>query len=295
MMESRLINQRARQALRGNVGMAIVIVFLIQVIQGSVSSVFQLPAMATRIFSNAVNWESLPPQEWLPRVMDEQQIFQASTLGFLSTLVTSLLSVLFASYQSYAFQAPIRNRKLTLEEGIQGFREAGTFRAIRTALRTLLFTWLWSLLFVIPGIVKSYAYSQAIYLVRDYRELSPRQPVEESQELMRGRKGMLFGLHFRYWILPILIFATIAVLAVFAVISFITEQAGIGFLLIIPIFLGVLGLIVSFYYVSIKIAMVNAAFYETLMETRDSRQSYRGGPMREEPRRYTDSYERYNS
>ena len=59
-------------------------------------------------------------------------------------------------------------------------------------LMTAIFTFLWSLLLLIPGIVKSYAYSMAYYVKADNPEFGWRECLDESIELMRGHKWELF-------------------------------------------------------------------------------------------------------
>ena len=57
-----------------------------------------------------------------------------------------------------------------------------------------IFTFLWSLLFIIPGIIASYRYSMAVYIMMDNPEYSALECINRSKELMRGRKGSLFVL-----------------------------------------------------------------------------------------------------
>lgn len=54
---------------------------------------------------------------------------------------------------------------------------------------------LWSLLFIIPGIVKSLAYSMTNYILVDHPELSVNRAIDLSQEMMRGHKYDLFYLY----------------------------------------------------------------------------------------------------
>ena len=61
-------------------------------------------------------------------------------------------------------------------------------------LLTAVFTFLWSLLFIIPGIVKSYAYSMAYYIKADHPSYGWKECIDGSIELMRGHKWELFVL-----------------------------------------------------------------------------------------------------
>lgn len=68
-----------------------------------------------------------------------------------------------------------------------------------------LFIALWSLLFVIPGIVQSYAYSQAFFIYKDSKESNYEEYptaldcITASKELMRGHKLELFFLHLSFF------------------------------------------------------------------------------------------------
>lgn len=57
-----------------------------------------------------------------------------------------------------------------------------------------LFIALWSLLFIIPGIIKSYSYSMSFYILADNPEIDCNVARERSIELMRGNKWRLFCL-----------------------------------------------------------------------------------------------------
>ena len=66
-----------------------------------------------------------------------------------------------------------------------------------------IFTFLWSLLFIIPGIVKSYSYAMAFYIRNDHPEYTATEAITKSREMMRGYKGKLFllDLSFIGWII----------------------------------------------------------------------------------------------
>ncbi|MBR5521268.1 MAG: DUF975 family protein [Oscillospiraceae bacterium] len=61
-------------------------------------------------------------------------------------------------------------------------------------LLTGLYTFLWALLFVIPGIVKSFAYSMAPYIMAENPGMTASQAITMSKELMNGKKMDLFVL-----------------------------------------------------------------------------------------------------
>lgn len=64
-----------------------------------------------------------------------------------------------------------------------------------------LFTFLWSLLFVIPGIVKAYSYSMALYILAENKGKPALECINESKAMTEGYKMDLFvlGLSFIGW------------------------------------------------------------------------------------------------
>ena len=70
-----------------------------------------------------------------------------------------------------------------------------------------LFISLWSLLFVIPGVVKSYSYAMAYYIKYDHPEYDWKRCIDESRAMMNGHKWRLFCLEFSFigwWIVGFL-------------------------------------------------------------------------------------------
>lgn len=92
--------------------------------------------------------------------------------------------------------------KLTKKEEIavgdlfSGFNNTG--RALWLNILVAVFTWLWSLLFVIPGIIKSYSYSMAFYILADHPELTAREALAKSKVIMEGHKWELFVLQLSF-------------------------------------------------------------------------------------------------
>ena len=64
-----------------------------------------------------------------------------------------------------------------------------------------LYTCLWSLLFVIPGIIKGIAYSQAMYIASESPNMTAHDALRESERLMDGNKMryFVFQLSFIGW------------------------------------------------------------------------------------------------
>ena len=63
-----------------------------------------------------------------------------------------------------------------------------------TMLLYSVFLALWTMLFIVPGIIKSYSYRMVPFIVQDYPELSAREVINKSREMMDGQKMEAFKL-----------------------------------------------------------------------------------------------------
>ena len=71
-------------------------------------------------------------------------------------------------------------------------------RAFGLQLMTSLLTFLWLLLFIIPGIIASYRYILAPYLMAENPDMGVMEAIGRSKELMNGNKWRLFCLHISF-------------------------------------------------------------------------------------------------
>jgi uncharacterized membrane protein len=76
-----------------------------------------------------------------------------------------------------------------------GFNRFG--KALGVWFFTTLFTLLWMLLLIIPGIIAAISYSMAYYILADNPHLDPLEAIRLSKEMMRGYKFQFFCLGFR--------------------------------------------------------------------------------------------------
>ncbi len=77
-----------------------------------------------------------------------------------------------------------------------------------------LYTFLWSLLFVIPGIIKSYSYSMTPYILLEHPQMSANEAITASRNIMQGNKERLFWLLLSFigWDLLFLLPSLVAIL-----------------------------------------------------------------------------------
>lgn len=95
-----------------------------------------------------------------------------------------------------------RNEDARLEQLFDGFKNFKT--AITTYLYVLIFTILWTLLLIIPGIIAALSYSQAFFILADNKDIGAMEAIDKSKAMMDGYKLKLFGLWLIYFVLIIL-------------------------------------------------------------------------------------------
>lgn len=70
--------------------------------------------------------------------------------------------------------------------------------AFLTYLLTTLYTILWGLLLVIPGIMASYSYAMTSYILAENPGISAGEAIRRSKEMMKGNRWRLFCLQFSF-------------------------------------------------------------------------------------------------
>ena len=121
----------------------------------------------------------------------------ASALLSLIPVVGSLLAAVIVTP---AFSLSLVRVYLALAKGVKpqakdafsGFDDF--WSAFKVTFLVGLYTFLWSLLFVIPGIVKGISYSMAMYVLAENKGMSATECINASKEMTNGHKMDLFVL-----------------------------------------------------------------------------------------------------
>ncbi len=106
-----------------------------------------------------------------------------------SMLALGILAVGMASFMT----SLIRNQEPNLSQLFDGFQTNLVNNLIAGVLETL-FIALWSLLLIVPGIVKGYSYAMTFYILKDHPEMTGTEAITESRRMMDGNKWRLFCL-----------------------------------------------------------------------------------------------------
>lgn len=120
-----------------------------------------------------------------------------ATLGLAAALAGIALRLLVGNALSVGgnrFFVKARREHGSLSELLFSFQSGYYVNIILVMFFRQLKTWLWSLLFVIPGIVKHYEYCMIPYLMAENPSMSRQRAFELSREMMDGQKMEVFFL-----------------------------------------------------------------------------------------------------
>lgn len=120
----------------------------------------------------------------------------STTVGYSSSIITLLLipfTIAASGYYLNHIRGFNPEWKSLYKEGIDNY---GSY--LVTGVLVNVFTVLWSLLFVVPGIIKALAYSQANYVIHDNPRLKGKEAIEISKRMTNGFKGDLFSMYLSF-------------------------------------------------------------------------------------------------
>ncbi len=192
MLSSKELKQQAKDSLRGRWGQAVLLNLIPTLIAIAIILIFALPA-ALLVLNSANDPATI--QDMANRTGG------GATSGG-GGIVSSIISALFMSGISWTYLDVLRGNKTQIEpfkDAFRGFSGLFIGGVILLALLTTIFTSLWALLLVIPGIIKSYSYSQSYFIYYDVVTETGEKPgvldtITASRKLMDGYKGKLFWL-----------------------------------------------------------------------------------------------------
>ena len=97
---------------------------------------------------------------------------------------------------AFCFLAKARGQKVEVQSMFNGF--SNFVNAFVLEVVNSIFIALWSLLFIVPGVIAELSYSMSVYILQDNPTMSPTDARKKSMELMNGHKWQLFCLRFSF-------------------------------------------------------------------------------------------------
>lgn len=108
------------------------------------------------------------------------------------------------------------NRELRFEHCLSGWGHG--WKMCWTVLVVMTYVSLWSLLLIVPGILKSLSYAMTVYVQVEHPDWTANQCIDESCRLMEGNRWRLFclGVSFIGWYLLLIVASLVPIAGNFA-------------------------------------------------------------------------------
>lgn len=173
------MKKQALGALKGRWGFAVLGTFL-----------FFLVYMVVPLFFDILL--SGGPSVWLNQ--EEPTV----TADLVNTLI-SILLIPFSIAFYWFFLSISRSETPQLSDLFTIYADWKTsLKLIGTSIVVSVFVFLWTLLLIIPGIIKSFSYSQTFFVLKDHPEYSMTEAITESRKIMQGYKWKYFLLNLSF-------------------------------------------------------------------------------------------------
>ena len=178
-LKIRQIKSQARQSLRGSWGKGVLLTLIYFLISIVVTTLIEI------LFSGGIH-------NWLYQ--------DYSPLG--SELINFIIYILYIPLTVgilWFYLGLVRAEKPEVPQVFSIYINANlSLKLIGTNIMIGIFTFLWTLLLVIPGIIKGLAYSQTLYLFKDNPEYGIFEAITESRRRMDGYKWKYFLLNLSF-------------------------------------------------------------------------------------------------
>lgn len=183
-MDSKTLKQRALNNLQGCWGLSIAIA-LVALLLGGLNN-----GASYRVNIDAEVLEQLPP------MIVSLITAYASVMGMLGFVQFIIGGTVNLGFTRFLLDQHDGN-ELNFRTLFSQFDRFGV-GFLQSFLRSL-YIFLWSLLLIVPGIVKTYSYAMTPYILADHPEMTANEAITASRQLMDGHKGELFWLHLTFF------------------------------------------------------------------------------------------------
>ena len=196
MLKSKELRARAWESLKGKYWLAFAVVLVL----GLLESIGTSMTTCSQEIMNIVN------------AVDPAEMDSTAELGAIVLMSASMIIAIIGFLFSLFIGSPatiglcnyfIKNTdsKPTFADAFYGFK-VRYGRNMGVLLLVAVKTILWTLLFIVPGIIKSFEYFIIPYILADDPEITSKDAFKKAKEMMKGNKWRLFKLDFSFigWI-----------------------------------------------------------------------------------------------
>lgn len=178
--------------------------------RGQFVSILLIPLIISLI--NGINKEIIVPNKTLQNLNLSEKTIYSITTFLITTFITTIISW-GVTYSILAFRDNTQDKPNVFKASFAAFEHGRYLKTLKTSFLTGLFTGLWTILLIIPGIIKGYSYAMTPYIMKDMltskHDMKATEAITQSRKLMLGHKWQLFWLDISFlgWaIINILLF-----------------------------------------------------------------------------------------
>ncbi len=214
MWTRKLLKDNAKIAFKRNYWLCVIVTVIAGLLGASTTSTIEY----TNEQSDTSGYESVFPSDFDATtgslesdyldVLEPIFTILASPVFIITAIIVFVIVLMFAILVSNAvkighkrYYMENREHKSSVGQLFYSFREGRYGNAVWTMFCMDLYIFGWSLLFFIPGIIKSFSYMMVPYILADNAELSKSRAIEISRNMMDGHKwdAFVLGLSFIGW------------------------------------------------------------------------------------------------
>jgi len=172
----------ARMSLSGNWGMGVLGIVLYYILSLSISTFTFTAAFFVAVVSAASGANSEAA---------------GASVKFFAQIIQFVLAGAFTVGLCSYFLVIAQEGETRLECLFTGFKRFWT--SFGAYFLSTLFTLLWMLLFIIPGIIAAFRYAMVYFIVADDEDVGALEAIRQSKEMMKGNKWKFFCLNWRFF------------------------------------------------------------------------------------------------
>lgn len=196
------LKSRAKAGLKQYYWYGLLVTFVAGLLGGNASGGIHISIPAQRGYTRSIEGETVSGDLGLAVGI----ILVALALA----LVIALVGYVFVCFVSnvvqvgkcrYFTMSTMEQRNAGFEELFGGFKKGRYLNIVKIQFFRGLFEWLWTLCFIIPGIIKHYEYCMVPYLAAEYPDMDRKEIFRLSKVMMDGNKfdTWVLGLSFIGW------------------------------------------------------------------------------------------------
>lgn len=186
-MDTKILRSRARANLEGNWGISIAVAVVASLLGALLAGNSFLPDITAEALVSFPFLEQIAARlNQGYRIGNVTLSLRSGIFGLAAFIIGGVLQMGYAKFLLNQHD----KKETSFHDLFSMFDYFGTGFA-QSFLRGLYET-LWSLLFIIPGIIKSYSYSMTPFILAENPDLTASQAINLSQDMMDGHKADLF-------------------------------------------------------------------------------------------------------